>query len=203
IQDYQSQIITEESLKEKLNKNLKDLPTGTLRQLVCNLFYTTLERESKQLTKMNIPPEFQEIIRTVQAIAELQTAVEEIGQFKYFLTQTELRIDYIRANIGLGRIITLENLNSSITEQKERLKEIIETYEDIEEQQKDKLKQLLEELFLIIRKESTFDGLTRELAEVSIKIKKTIQQLNQVGIRLQEENLLVTLPNNTQDESEI
>ncbi|CAG8807734.1 10222_t:CDS:2, partial [Cetraspora pellucida] len=170
---FQSQIITEESLKEKLNKNLKDLPTGILRQLVCNLFYTVLERESKQLTKV-----VEEIDKQTEP-TELQTAVEEIGQFKYFLTQPKLRIDYIRANIGLGRITILENLNSSITEQKECLKEIIKTYEDIKEQQKDKLKQLLKELFLIIRKKSTFNSLTRGLAEVSTKIKKTIQQLNQ------------------------
>ncbi|CAG8545863.1 511_t:CDS:2 [Cetraspora pellucida] len=131
IKDYQSQIITEKSFKEKLNEYLKDLPTGTLRQLVCNLFYTVLERESKELTKV----------------------VQEIDR------QTEP--------------------SKLVSEQKERLKEIItKIYEDIEEQQKDKLKQLLEELFLIIRKESTFDG-----------------------IQLREENLLVTLSENTQDES--
>ncbi|CAG8739766.1 9714_t:CDS:1 [Cetraspora pellucida] len=123
---------------------------------------------------MKIPIEFQEIIRTIQAIVELQTTVKEIGQYKYFLTQTVLKIDNIRLHIRFERITILDNLNSSIIEQEEHLKKIIETYKNIEEQQKNKLKLLLEELYLIIREELTFDSLTKELAKVLTKIKKTI-----------------------------
>ncbi|CAG8613242.1 24527_t:CDS:2 [Cetraspora pellucida] len=122
IQDYQSQIITEESLKEKLNEYLKDLPTGDLRQLVCNLFYIVLERESERLTKMNIIDQaiFGTIVRQLEALAKAQTAFEEIETFTTFLTEIVDKVDNIRAKVELGQLVTTSNLNDKIISAKQQ-----------------------------------------------------------------------------------
>ncbi|CAG8513727.1 21555_t:CDS:2 [Cetraspora pellucida] len=182
IKDYQSQTIIKKSFKEKLNQYLTDLPVETLRGLVCKLFYIVLERESKELTK--VVQEIDKQTELIQAIAELQTAAKEIGQFKYFLTQTELRVDTIRINIELGRITTLKDLNNSIIEQESNLEEIINLNEYIEGQYKVVLYQLLKDLYdKIIKRGNSrigpnFENLRKGLVEVSTVIKKVIQQID-------------------------
>ncbi|CAG8795050.1 10355_t:CDS:2, partial [Cetraspora pellucida] len=209
IQDYQSQIITEESLKEKLNKNLKDLPTGTLRQLVCNLFYMTLERESKQLTKVVEEIDRQtEPSKLIEALAEAQTAFEEIETFTTFLTEIVDEIDNIKARIELGQLVTTSNLNDKIISTKQQFETKLRREYNQNREQRRILESLLSYIFTVITWEEdpdkgpNFKDLKQELNKTSIAIKEITKKLNSSIIRRQTNQLLVLLPSNTQNKLE-